>query len=99
MELINQAEENIKKINPKKLVLISTIDVFKDPKDMDENSVIDTQNFHAYGYNRYLMELWVHEKYPDALIIRLPGLFGKNIKKNLGGAASNGYLVGTPEGI
>ena len=82
MELIIQAEENINKINPKKLVLISTIDVFKIPKDVDENSQIDTVDLHAYGYNRYQLELWVRENYPDALIIRLPGLFGKNIKKN-----------------
>lgn len=82
MELIIQAEDNITKINPKRLVLISTIDVFKEPKNVDENSEIDTKNLHAYGYNRYLLELWVREKYPDALIIRLPGLFGRNIKKN-----------------
>ena len=82
MELIYQAEENISKINPKELVLISTIDVFKNPKGVDENTAIDTENLHAYGYNRYQLELWVREKYPDALIIRLPGLFGKNIKKN-----------------
>lgn len=82
MELIVQAEKNIAKINPEKLVLISTIDVFKDPKNVDENSKIDTEGLHAYGYNRYQLELWVREKYPDALIIRLPGLFGKNIKKN-----------------
>lgn len=82
MELIVQAEENIRKIKPKKLVLISTIDVFKVPKDVDENSVIVTENLHAYGYNRYRLELWVRKYYPDALIIRLPGVFGKNIKKN-----------------
>lgn len=82
MELIVQAEDNIAKINPKRLVLISTIDVFKVPKNVDENSKIDTENLHAYGYNRYQLELWAREKYPDALIIRLPGLFGKNIKKN-----------------
>lgn len=82
MELIVQAEENITKINPKQLVLISTIDVFKEPKDVNENSEIDTDNLHAYGYNRYKLEQWVREKYPNALIIRLPGLFGKNIKKN-----------------
>ena len=80
--LIKQAEENIEKINPKKLVLISTIDVFKNPVGVDETSEIDTENLHPYGYNRYRLELWVREKYPDALIIRLPGLFGKNIKKN-----------------
>lgn len=82
MELIIEAEENISRINPKKLVLISTIDVFKTPKYVDESSEIDTENLHAYGYNRYQLELWVREKYPEALIIRLPGLFGKNIKKN-----------------
>ena len=82
MEQIRQAEENITKINPKKLVLISTIDVFKVPKNVDENSTIDMENLHPYGFNRYQLELWVRMNYPNALIIRLPGLFGKNIKKN-----------------
>ena len=82
MELVYQAEDNITKINPESLVLISTIDVFKNPKGVDEKTEIDTDNLHAYGYNRYQLELWTREKYPDALIIRLPGLFGKNIKKN-----------------
>lgn len=82
MEVIKQAEENIARINPGKLVLISTIDVFRTPKNVDENSVVDTRDLHAYGYNRYQLEVWVREKYQDALIVRLPGLFGKNIKKN-----------------
>lgn len=82
MELICQAERNITKINPKKLVLISTIDVFKTPKGVDENSGIETEGLHPYGLNRYRLEEWVRENYPSALIVRLPGLFGKNIKKN-----------------
>lgn len=82
MEQILKAEENIGKINPKKLVLISTIDVFKKPKGVDEMSPVEMKDLHAYGYNRYQLELWVREKYPDALIIRLPGLFGMNLKKN-----------------
>ena len=82
MELILEAEDNISKINPKKLVLISTIDVFKNPVNVNENSDIDTENLHPYGYNRYKLEQWVREKFQDALIIRLPGLFGQNIKKN-----------------
>lgn len=82
MARILQAEENIKKINPRRLILISTIDVFKIPKNVDETSAIETEGLHAYGYNRYQLELWVRENYPDALIIRLPALFGKNIKKN-----------------
>lgn len=82
LESIVQAERNISEINPKKLVLISTIDVFMVPRDVNENSEINPENLQAYGYNRYLFEAWVRKNYPDALIIRLPGLFGKNIKKN-----------------
>ena len=81
-ELTARAEENIAGIAPGKLVLISTVDVFKTPKGVDENSPVETEGLHAYGYNRYQLELWVREHYPDALIVRLPALFGKNIKKN-----------------
>lgn len=82
LEQIKIAEQNISRINPKRLVLISTIDVFKTPSGVDENSFIDTDGLHAYGYNRYMLECWVRDHFPDALIVRLPGLFGKNIKKN-----------------
>ena len=82
MEQIRRAEENIGRIAPERLVLISTIDVFKKPRNVDETSAVDTDGLHAYGYNRYRLEQWVRERYPDALIIRLPGLFGKNIRKN-----------------
>ena len=77
-----QAEENIRRINPRKLVLISTIDVFQNPQNVDETSTIVTKGLDAYGYHRYGLECWVRKYYPDALIIRLPALFGKNIKKN-----------------
>jgi len=82
MNQIIQAEENILKINPKKLVLISTIDVFKIPSGVDEYSAVNTKGLHAYGFNRYQLELWVREHFEDALIVRLPALFGKGIKKN-----------------
>ncbi len=82
LALVEEAKKNIEKINPKQIVLISTIDVFKNPEKVDETTNIETEGLQAYGYNRYLLECWVREKYPDALIIRLPGLFGENIKKN-----------------
>lgn len=82
MELICQAEDNLTKINPKRLVLISTIDVFKVPEKVDETSKIDQEGLQPYGYNRYQLELWVRDYFSNSLIIRLPGLFGKNLKKN-----------------
>ena len=81
LAVIRQAEENIEKIAPKKLVLISTIDVFSVPVGVDENT-IPTQNSEAYGRNRRELEIWARNHYPDALVIRLPALFGQNLKKN-----------------
>ncbi|MBO5535496.1 MAG: NAD(P)-dependent oxidoreductase, partial [Clostridia bacterium] len=73
---IEQAKSYIRRIHPGKLVLISTIDVFKTPVNVDETASIETEGLHPYGYNRYLLEQWVRTNYPDALIVRLPGLFG-----------------------
>ncbi len=82
LAIIKNRVENIKKINPKKLVLISTVDVYKNPNGKDEDSEMETEGLAAYGANRLYLEGRVRELYPDALIVRLPGLYGKNIKKN-----------------
>ena len=81
-EVILNAQKNICNIAPKKLVLISTIDVFKNPVDVYEDAQIELDGLHAYGKNRRLLEIWTRENFPDALIVRLPALFGKNLKKN-----------------
>lgn len=81
-EAVKGAQRNIEAIGPKRLVLISTIDVFPAPNGVDEDSPIDAGRLQPYGYNRYQLELWAREHYPDALIVRLPGLFGMNLKKN-----------------
>ena len=82
LELIKTAIENIKKINPHRIILISTIDVFINPNGADEATAVVTDGLHPYGYNRYYLEQWVRENIQKHHIIRLPGLFGKNIKKN-----------------
>ena len=80
--LIQQAFDNIQKINPKRLVLISSVDVYKDSFQKDEDAVMDKDGMEAYGLNRLLLEEMVREHYENALIVRLPALFGANIKKN-----------------
>lgn len=81
LSVIRQAEENIARIAPKKLTLISTIDVFPAPVGVDETDA-PTESGEAYGRNRRELEIWTREHCPDALIVRLPALFGKNLKKN-----------------
>ena len=82
MSIMKGAVENIRKINPKKLVLISTVDVYKAPNGKDEDSYMETDGLEAYGKNRLWLEEQVKQICPDYHIIRLPGLYGKNIKKN-----------------
>ena len=82
MEVIKEAIENIQKINPKKLVLISTIDVYNNPNNVDETAIINPDENQPYGKNRFFLEKWVMDNINDYLIVRLPGLYGQNIKKN-----------------
>lgn len=79
---IQNAIENIKKINPKHIVLISTIAVYKNPINVNEDSQIEVEGLSPYGKNRYELEKWVEEYSERHNIIRLPALFGKNLKKN-----------------
>lgn len=79
---IQDAIENIKKIKTKQFVLISTVDVYKNPNGVDELTPIDEDNLHAYGLNRRYLEKWVEEHIENALIVRLPALYGVNLKKN-----------------
>lgn len=81
LENIQEAIENIKRINPKKLVLISTISVYP-VFEGDERTPLDENEGTAYGRNRRLLEKWVEENCAYYLIVRLPALFGQGIKKN-----------------
>ncbi len=64
------------------VVLISTVDVYPTPVDVDENSPIDPSLATAYGRHRYQLERWVQSRF-DTTVMRLPGLYGEGIKKNV----------------
>jgi sugar phosphate isomerase/epimerase len=50
----------------------------------NEETKIDVESVHAYGRHRLLFENLVQEKFPGKVsIVRLPGLFGVGLKKNL----------------
>ena len=82
LEIIKNAMDNIKKINPKTVVLISTIAVYDNPVNIDENVKINEDILAAYGKNRLLLEKFVEENFENHLIVRLPALFGKGLNKN-----------------
>jgi nucleoside-diphosphate-sugar epimerase len=69
-------------VRARKVVLISTVDVFKSPIAVDEDSPTPTDDLHAYGRNRRRLEEFVSREF-DACVIRLAGLYGHGIKKNV----------------
>ena len=79
---IKDAFENIKKIAPKHVVLISTISVCGENPLGDEDIAIDEGKLTAYGKNRLWLEKAVAGEFEKSLIARLPALYGKNLKKN-----------------
>ena len=83
LAVMRAARENIRQIAPKRLVLISSIAVLADSRGVYEDSPAqDTEALPAYGKNRLQLERWVREDFPDALIVRLPALYGAGIRKN-----------------
>lgn len=83
LAVMRAARENIRQIAPKRLILISSIAVLADSRGVYEDSPAqDTEALPAYGKNRLQLERWVREDFPDALIVRLPALYGAGIRKN-----------------
>lgn len=81
-EIMLNAIKNISEIRPKKLVLISTVDVYDSLDSSNEDLEIDKFNLHHYGKNRLLLEQWVKSNINDYHIIRIGALYGCNLKKN-----------------
>lgn len=82
-EVIDNAKENIRHINAKKVVLISSIDVNATLESNDKYYGKDECSFSgAYGDHRLELEKWVIANCGDYNIVRLPAIYGSNLKKN-----------------
>lgn len=80
---IGQLIDNVRSVTARTFVLISTVDVFKDPVGVDEDTTIVEAGLHAYGLHRRRLEAFVQEHFPQHLIVRLPGLVGPGLRKNV----------------
>jgi nucleoside-diphosphate-sugar epimerase len=74
---------HLKQVTCSTFILISTVDVFKNPLGVDEDTNIDEEGLHAYGLHRRLLEKFVEGHFANHLIIRLPGLVGPGLRKNV----------------
>lgn len=80
--LIQQLISHLEQTQVERFVLISSIDVFPKLTDVDETFDCASQENHAYGRNRLMLEQFVMA-HPLAHVIRLPGLFGPGLRKNV----------------
>ncbi len=65
-----------------RFILLSTIDVYASPNGVTED-VLPTKENHAYGRHRLMVEEFVRDRFANHHMIRLPGLFGPGLKKNV----------------
>ena len=63
-------------------VLVSTVDVYPRPIGVYEDSVIQEMEAHPYGRHRLNLEQFFTRHFSRAFVIRLPGLFGRGLRKN-----------------
>jgi len=70
-------------VTAQQAVLISTVDVYNPPIRVNEFSPTNLDPEAAYGSHRAWFEHFFRSRFPDALIIRLPGLYAPDVRKNL----------------
>lgn len=75
--------DHLDTMNCGRFVLISTVDVFGNPDGVDESTPPEESGLHPYGLNRLILERFVEKKFAGTLIIRLPGLVGAGLRKNV----------------
>lgn len=83
LEKIEALISHLETVQCKTFILISTVDVFKVAIDVDESTVVDEDGLHAYGKNRRILEKFVENHFANHLIVRLPGLVGPGLRKNV----------------
>lgn len=75
-------EADLSTARARRAILISTVDVYPRPFEVDEATPFNPPEATPYGYHRFQLETFFRERF-DTLIVRLPGLFGQGLKKNV----------------
>lgn len=81
-EGIARLTDCLAKVHANRVILMSTVDVFKSTPGVDEQTPIDRDGLCAYGDNRFELEEFIRQRF-STLVVRLPGLFGTGLKKNI----------------
>jgi len=80
---IQDLQDVLATVRAKRFILISTIDVYPVMRDKDETFDCHSIKNHPYGIHRLAFEDFCKEQFQYCHIVRLPGLFGEGLKKNV----------------
>jgi len=80
---IQQLLDVLKTVTADRVILISTIDVYATTQGLDESFDCGSVENHAYGRHRLAFEDFCRAQFANCYVVRLPGLFGANLKKNV----------------
>jgi nucleoside-diphosphate-sugar epimerase len=83
LENMEKLAHALKNVRAENVVLISTIDAYQPPVQVDEDDAVNLTGREPYGRNRAVFEKWMKELFSGVTIIRLPGLFSQDLRKNL----------------
>ena len=83
MAAIQALQDVLSTVQAKRFILMSTIDVYPVTQGKDETFDCRSMNNHAYGRHRLDFEDFCTRQFSECHVIRLPGLFGKGLKKNI----------------
>ena len=81
--IVQGLAEQLSRADAEHVVLLSTIDVFPRLTDIDDSFDGDWSDNHPYGCHRRELEVLVRESFARVTVVRLPGLFGPGLKKNV----------------
>jgi len=80
---IEKLKDVLKTITAERFILISTVDVYPILSNGDESFDCKSIENHPYGTHRLEFEEFCKNHFKNCHIIRLPGLFGYGLKKNV----------------
>lgn len=73
----------LEQVRCREFILISTVDVFSIPAGVTEETPPEPAGLHPYGLHRFYLEELVRQTFTRHLVVRLPGLVGPGLKKNV----------------
>ncbi|PZW37019.1 hypothetical protein C8P66_14710 [Humitalea rosea] len=80
---IRALTDQLATVRAERFVLISTVDVYANSAGADEAVIPGRAGLHPYGLHRLELEDFVTARFPGALVLRLPALFGPGLRKNV----------------